>query len=86
MRATDGGGRTGEALVTVTVNRNLKSPNFNPTQYTKTVQDNEPLSSSIIQVKAKDDDVQVSVIDVSVSFVSVDQIKLYFYFSKRNLC
>ncbi|KAI0235644.1 Cadherin-99C [Lamellibrachia satsuma] len=58
VRATDGGGRTGEALVTVTVNRNLKSPNFNPTQYTKTVQDNEPLSSSIIQVKAKDDDVQ----------------------------
>ena len=62
MRVTDGGGLTGETLVTLTVNRNLNSPVFTPDQYRETVQDNEPLSSSIVQVKAVDADVQVSVL------------------------
>jgi hypothetical protein len=57
--ATDGGGRTGEALVTVTVNRNLASPVFAQEAYTVSIQDNEPLASSFLQVQAQDDDVQV---------------------------
>ena len=66
MRVTDGGDRTGETLVTVTVNRNMKSPSFAKTEYKAEIQDNEPLSSSIIAVKATDDDVQVGVISLSV--------------------
>ena len=64
VRVTDGGGLTGETLVTLTVSRNLNSPVFNPDQYSETVQDNEPLSSSIVQVKAVDADVQVSVLSL----------------------
>lgn len=59
MRATDNGGRSAEGLVTVTVNRNLNAPRFENAEYTSTIQDNEPLSSSFLRVTAEDADVQV---------------------------
>ncbi len=59
VRAVDGGGRVGEALVTITVNRNMQPPRFSPEQYTASIQDNEPLASSFTQVQATDDDNQV---------------------------
>ena len=52
--------------MTVTVNRNMKSPAFTKTEYNAEIQDNEPLSSSIIDVKAADADAQVGVTYLSV--------------------
>ena len=45
VRAIDGGDRFAEALVTITVNRNLESPRFEPETYEVEILDNEPLSS-----------------------------------------
>ena len=60
MHAVDGGDRFAEALVTVTVNRNLNAPRFEPQVYEKEILDNEPLSSSFLTVSATDADTQVS--------------------------
>lgn len=59
VRAYDGGQKTAEALITVTVNRNLNDPVFSPAQYEKEILDNEPLASSIVKVVASDADTQV---------------------------
>ena len=59
IRATDGGGKSVETMVTVNVQRNLESPAFNPSEYDAEIQDNEPLSSSFTKVKAEDADLQV---------------------------
>jgi outer membrane lipopolysaccharide assembly protein LptE/RlpB len=58
--ARDGGGKSAEARLTVTVNRNLFAPTFDPVQYTAEVKDNEPLMSNIVRVTAADADEQVS--------------------------
>lgn len=59
----DGGGRTSEAIVTVTVNRNLNTPVFLPETYEASIQDNEPLASSFTRVQAEDSDVLVNITD-----------------------
>ena len=60
VRATDGGGLTGETRVVITVNRNLNSPAFDPTSYSADILENQALATSIAQVNASDNDVQVS--------------------------
>ena len=59
IRATDGGGKSAETTAIVNVQRNMESPQFSPTEYTAEIQDNEPLSSSFLQVAAQDNDLQV---------------------------
>ena len=59
-----------EALLTVTVNRNLHAPKFDPQRYTVEIQDNEPMSSSFTQVKASDADVQVAQTHVKLVLIS----------------
>ena len=60
VKAIDGAGRLNTVSVVVTVTRNRNAPSFNPTNYEKTIQDNEPLASSFLQVKATDKDKKVS--------------------------
>ena len=60
VKAIDGAGRLSTVSVIVTVTRNRNAPSFNPTNYEKTIQDNEPLASSFLQVKATDKDKKVS--------------------------
>lgn len=60
VRATDGGGLFGEALVKFTVNRNLYDPTFSQSTYSTTIFDNKPLSSSFFQIHADDQDTQAS--------------------------
>ena len=60
VRATDGGGRHGDARVDVTVTRNLNAPRFEPQNYEVQIQDNEPLASSFLTLTAVDDDEQVT--------------------------
>ena len=60
VQARDGGGKSVEGLLTVTINRNLQAPVFIPDQYRVTIKDNEPLASSFTQVIAEDKDEQVS--------------------------
>ena len=60
MTASDGGGKSAEGVLTVTVNRNLNAPMFAaPAQYSAEIKDNEPLMSSIVRVTADDKDEQV---------------------------
>ena len=59
VRASDGGERFADAVVTVTVNRNLHAPRFEPQSYQKEILDNEPLSSSFLALSVSDDDTQV---------------------------
>ncbi|KAJ8318063.1 hypothetical protein KUTeg_003154 [Tegillarca granosa] len=54
--ATDGGGLTAEATVFISVNRNLNTPEWLLTTYSTTIVENYPLSQSILQLSARDQD------------------------------
>ncbi|KAK0048619.1 protocadherin Fat 4, partial [Biomphalaria pfeifferi] len=52
--ATDGGGLTATATVTVSINRNLYSPEFLNVTYVKEIPENFALGDSIVQLVARD--------------------------------
>ena len=60
VRARDGGMRFTDAVLTVSVNRNLHAPRFEPASYQTELLDNEPLASSFLTLSVRDDDAQVS--------------------------
>lgn len=72
MVATDGGGLSDTASVTVIVQRNLQNPVFAPTTYTATIIENYALATPVIRVTATDADVLV---DISVRL----DIYIYIY-------
>ncbi|KAL3878035.1 hypothetical protein ACJMK2_035671, partial [Sinanodonta woodiana] len=43
-------------VVTITVNRNLQSPAFNPTTYSQTIDETQVLGETIVRVNATDPD------------------------------
>jgi hypothetical protein len=49
-----------DATVTVTVVRNLQTPYFLQSNYVTTIQENQAIGTSILQVSARDDDTTVS--------------------------
>ena len=57
--ATDGGGASSTATMLVTVDRNLNNPVWAQTTYTRTIEENFPLATSVVQVIATDSDILV---------------------------
>ena len=68
MQATDGGTppRTDTTVVTVDVQRNLKAPVFSPSNYPTKLLETQPVGVPFVQVKAKDEDQKVSVVEVKL--------------------
>ena len=61
MRATDAGTppKADTCVVTVNVNRNLKTPRMRQTQYTVKILETQDLGVSFLQVHASDEDQKV---------------------------
>ena len=58
--ATDGGGVSVTSTAIITVERNLNDPSFSQLTYTRVIEENFPLATSVVQILASDSDILVS--------------------------
>lgn len=58
--ASDGGGVSTTATAIITVDRNLNDPQFSQLTYTRVIEENFPLATSVVQILASDADILVS--------------------------
>ncbi|KAL8559117.1 hypothetical protein ACOMHN_046165 [Nucella lapillus] len=83
--ATDGGGTSETATATIVVERNLNNPQFTQTAYTRTIDENYPLATSVIQILAVDNDILSPHNQLQYTIVGNTEALDYFTISETGL-
>ncbi|XP_076458558.1 cadherin EGF LAG seven-pass G-type receptor 1-like [Babylonia areolata] len=83
--ATDGGGTSATATATIVVQRNLNDPQFSQLSYTRTIEENFPLATSVVQILATDNDILSPHNQLQYTIVGDNDALDYFTISESGL-